>query len=223
MSIKEKIFSSKPKQISQAALQILSKVFGELSNVKLIVVSDMKLPINIAENFKTSGLGYYKVFDKSLEKIFDEKNKDLGKKQSFMNLLKEFDMIMVGYKNQLKLIDKEFVKKILKERKQKPIFFVDCGIPGNIDVNIGNIPNCFLFDLNDLEQLYSSWIQNNINDEHTDRELYDIELKSLMDSFFGKLNFTLEQKMIYEKRVNFLIQTKGREMKANLKKFLKIF
>ena len=70
---------------------------------------------------------------------------------------------------------------------------------------------------------FLSFIQNNINDEHTDRELYDIELKSLMDSFFDKLDFTLEQKMIYEKRVNFLIQTKGREIKANLKKFLKIF
>ena len=33
MNVKNNIFSSKPKQISQAALQILLKVFGELNKV----------------------------------------------------------------------------------------------------------------------------------------------------------------------------------------------
>ena len=114
---------------------------------------------------------------------------------------------MIGYKNQLKLIDKHLVKKILYMRKQKPLFFIDCGIPGNININVGKIPNCFLFDLNDLEQLYSSWIQNNSIYEDTNRELYDIELKSLIDSF-DKLNLNLEQKLIFEKRINSLIQEK---------------
>ena len=36
---------------------------------------------------------------------------------------------MIGYKTQSKIIDKILVK-ILNKRKQKPILFVDCGIPG---------------------------------------------------------------------------------------------
>ncbi len=223
MKVKNNIFSSKPKQISQATLQILLKVFGELSNVRLVVASDMELPINIAKNFETSGLGYYKVFDESFQNLFEKKSKDLNIRDNFINLLKNYDMIMIGYKNQLKIIDKDFVKKILSKRKQKPIFFVDCGIPGNININVSKIPNCFLFDLNDLEQLYSSWIQNNAINEDTNKELYDIELKSLMDSFFNKLDLNLEQKLIFEKRINFLIQKRGDEIKFSLIKFLKNF
>ena len=56
MSLKNNLFSSKPKQIAQAAIQILLKVYGDLSSVNFLVISDMKLPIDIAQNFENIGL-----------------------------------------------------------------------------------------------------------------------------------------------------------------------
>ena len=74
-----------------------------------------------------------------------------------------------------------------------------------------------------MEQLYSSWIQNNITNEDSNKELFDIELKTSLDLFFRKLKFNLEQKMIFENKVNSLVKTKGKEIKFILKKFLKSF
>ena len=187
MSLKNNLFSSKPKQIAQAAIQILLKVYGDLNSVNFLVISDMKLPIDIAQNFENIGLNKYLIFQDPLEKIFNQKNENKNIDENLINKLKIFDLIMIGYKTQTKIIDKILVKKILNKRKQKPILFVDCGIPGNIKTDIGQIPNCFLFDLNDLEQLYSSWIQNNITNEDSNNELFDIELKTSLDSFFRKL------------------------------------
>ena len=223
MSLKNNLFSSKPKQIAQAAIQILLKVYGNLNSVNFLVISDMKLTIDIAQNFENIGLNKYLIFQDPLEKIFNQKKEDNNIDENLINKLKTFDLIMIGYKTQLKIIDKVLVKKILNKRKQKPILFVDCGIPGNIKTDIGQIPNCFLFDLNDLEQLYSSWIQNNIINEDSNNELFDIELKTSLDSFFRKLKFNLEQKMIFENKVNSLVKTKGKEIKFILKKFLKSF
>ena len=223
MSLKNNIFSSKPKQIAQAAIQILLKVYGDLNSVNFLVLSDMELPIDIAQNFENIGLNKYEVFQESLDRLFDQKKEDINKDENFINKLKLFDLIMIGYKRHSKIIDKTLVKKILNKRKQKPILFVDCGIPGNIKTDIGQVPNCFLFDLNDLEQLYSSWIQNNITNEDSHNELFDIELKISLDSFFKKLKFSLEQKMIFEKKVNLLVKAKGKEIKFILKKFLKAF
>ena len=223
MSLKNNIFSSKPKQIAQAAIQILIKVYGELNSLNFLVMSDMKLPIDIAQNFENIGLKKYQVFQESLDKIFDKNKENINTDENFINKLKIFDLIMIGYKKHSKIIDKTLVKKILNKRKQKPILFVDCGIPGNIKTDIGQIPNCFLFDLNDLEQLYSSWIQNSFTNEDGNNELFDIELKISLDSFFRKLKFNLEQKMIFEKKVNLLIKAKGKEIKFILKKFLRAF
>ena len=223
MSLKNNIFSSKPKQIAQAAIQILLRVYGDLNSVNFLVISDMKLPIDIAQNFENIGLNKYLILQDPLEKIFNQKKENNDIDENLINKLKIFDLIMIGYKTQSKIIDKILVKKILNRRKQKPILFVDCGIPGNIKTDIGQIPNCFLFDLNDLEQLYSSWIQNNIINEDSNNELFDIELKTSLDSFFRKLNLNLEQKMIFENKVNSLVKAKDKEIKFILKKFLKSF
>ena len=223
MSLKNNLFSSKPKQIAQAAIQILLKVYGDLNSVNFLVISDMKLPIDIAQNFENIGLNKSLICQDPLEKIFNQKKENINIDDNLINKLKTFDLIMIGYKTQSKIIDKILVKKILNKRKQKPILFVDCGIPGNIKTDIGQIPNCFLFDLNDLEQLYSSWIQNNITNEDSNNELFDIELKTSLDSFFRKLKFNLEQKMIFENKVNSLIKKKDKEIKFILKKFLKSF
>ena len=223
MSLKNNIFSSKPKQIAQAAIQIILRVYGDLNSVNFLVISDMKLPIDIAQNFENIGLNKYLICQDPLEKIFNQKKENIYIDDNLINKLKTFDLIMIGYKTQSKIIDKILVKKILNKRKQKPVLFVDCGIPGNIKTDIGQIPNCFLFDLNDLEQLYSSWIQNNIINEDSNNELFDIELKTSLDSFFRKLKFNLEQKMIFENKVNSLIKAKGKEFKFILKKFLKSF
>ena len=223
MSLKNNIFSSKPKQIAQAAIQILLRVYGDLNSVNFLVISDMKLPIDIAQNFENIGLNKYLIFQDPLEKIFNQKKENKNIDENLINKLKIFDLIMIGYKTQSKIIDKILVKKILNKRKQKPILFVDCGIPGNIKTDIGQIPNCFLFDLNDLEQLYSSWIQNSIENEGSNNELFDIELKISLDSFFRKLKFNLEQKMIFEKKLNALVKARGKEIKFILKKFLKAF
>ena len=223
MSLKNNLFSSKPKQIAQAAIKIILKVYGDLNSVNFIVISDMKLPIDIAQNFENIGLNKYLIFQDPLEKIFYQNKENNNINEDLINKLKTFDLIMIGYKTQSKIIDKILVKKILNKRKQKPILFVDCGIPGNIKTDVNQIPNCFLFDLNDLEQLYSSWIQNNITNEDSNKELFDIELKSSLDLFFKKLKFNLEQKMIFENKVNALVKAKGKEIKFILKKFLKSF
>ena len=223
MSLNNNLFSSKPKQIAQATIQILLKVYGNLKSVNFLVISDMKLPIDIAQNFENIGLNKYLIFQDPLEVLFNPEKENINLDENLINNLKTYDLIMIGYKTQSKIIDKILVKKILNRRKQKPILFVDCGIPGNIKTDVGQIPNCFLFDLNDLEQLYSSWIQNNITNEDGNKELFEIELKTLLDSFFRKFKFNLEQRMIFENKVNSLVKEKGTEIKFLLKKFLKLF
>ncbi len=221
MSLKDNTFSSKPKQIAQAAKQVLVKVFGNLNKISLIVISDMSLPLNIAENFKNSGLKSYQVLNDPLENFFDTVEINKISSLKLLNLLKNYEIIIIGYKSESKLINKNLVKEILNIRKQKPIFFLDCGIPGNISMDVGVIDNCFLFDLNDLEQLYSSWVENISIDEDTNNELYDFELRSLVDSFFKELDLNLNQKMIFEKKINSLLKSKGNENKMNLMRLLK--
>ena len=50
---------------------------------------------------------------------------------------------------------KRYYSNISKKKETKANFFIDVGLPGNIDPEISKISNCYLFDLNDLEQFFT--------------------------------------------------------------------
>ena len=101
---------------------------------------------------------------------------------------------MIGFDDGLKVISKEIVKVFLKERKQKPIFFVDVGLPGNVDPEISKISNCYLFDLNDLEQFFTVFFGENSLGKFNNFEQFYLEEKEIFSSFFKKLKFNESQK-----------------------------
>ena len=96
-----------------------------------------------------------------------------------------FDVILIGFNDGLKVISKDITQVFLKKRKQKPIFFIDVGLPGNIDTEISKISNCYLFDLNDLEQFFTLFFNEN------NKKLFNEGKKSFIEddkvfSFFLK-------------------------------------
>ena len=104
---------------------------------------------------------------------------------------------MIGFDDGLKVISKEIAKVFLKERKQKPIFFVDVGLPGNVDPEISKISNCYLFDLNDLEQFFTVFFGENSLGKLNNFEQFYLEEKEIFSSFFKKLKFNENQKKIF--------------------------
>ena len=83
----------------------------------------MKLPIDIAQNFETIGLNKYLILQDPLEKVFNQNKENNNIDEDLINKLKTFDLIMIGYKTQTKIIDKILVKKYLI-RESKNLFFL---------------------------------------------------------------------------------------------------
>ena len=171
----KQIFSSKPAQITHAAIKLSNQIFGDDKNIEIAAVGDKDLVYSIADNFKNFGYEKCKLFKNSNSFYIDtEKNKVVDKN----NVLKDFfcfDVILIGFNDGLKVISKEMTVKYLERRKQKPIFFVDIGLPGNIDPEISKISNCYLFDLNDLEQFFTLFFSENNKKMFSDYENFSTE------------------------------------------------
>ena len=211
---KEATFSSKPKQISEAANIILKQVFGELNMVKLVVLGDIEISFNIGENFKR----------KNLKKVVLEKKKTnrKDKENELKKYFTEFDFIVIGYKNESMIIKSQFIKECIKKRKHKPIFLIDCAIPGNVDQDVSKINNCFVFDLNDLEQFYSRW---DLDSKHNlDSIPIDHEVDLQLSSFYKEMRLSLSQKTTFERFLKkSLSDNTGLKFKDHLKDFFKTF
>ena len=95
----------------------------------------------------------------------------------------------------------------MKQRKQKPLFLIDTNIPGNIDSDISKIDNCFLYDLNDLEQFSNDSIKNSeiIKAPETIDEIED-SLDKLIPSISQTLNLDSRQIYLFEEKINYFFK-----------------
>ncbi|MCG2813681.1 MAG: hypothetical protein L6245_03280, partial [Thermodesulfovibrionales bacterium] len=54
---------------------------------------------------------------------------------------------------------KEQMQRVMKERRHKPVFIIDISVPRNIDPEINNIDNVYLYDVDDLQGVVDSNVQ----------------------------------------------------------------
>jgi glutamyl-tRNA reductase len=110
---------------------------------------------------------------------------------------------------------------VLKLRKQKPLIIIDCGIPGNIDTKARSITNCFLFDLNDLEQIYSQDLKYIIDSRNQIDSNNGLDI--ILQDFYNSLDFNSFQKATFEKRIRKFLNTDDLKIYDTIKAFLRIF
>src|SRR5215510_8659874 len=74
-------------------------------------------------------------------------------------------------------------KALVRRRRNRPTCFIDISVPRNIDPAVSNIPNVFLFDIDDLESVISS----NIREREREAERAELIVQSEVMQFQQKL------------------------------------
>ena len=95
-------FSSKPRQITIAATNVSTQVFGEWSNIKVLTVNNTKIAETIFNDFKKlNPLKVTKISDSHdifFEKLISDKT------EKTLRSIKEFDIIIIGCNERNKII-----------------------------------------------------------------------------------------------------------------------
>ena len=219
MNSKQNYFSSKPKQITQAAINVSGRVFGNLENVSIFTINNSDIAQAIFNNFEKKKIKKSSQIKKSDKQFFHAINKNNS--LQIIREIKDYDILIFGFSGNFRILDKNIISSLLKIRKQKPLIIIDCGIPGNVDTKARTINNCFLFDLNDLEQIYSQDLdyfianQNQI-DNHNDLDI-------VLQDFYNFLDFNSFQKEIFGKKIRKFLDTNEFKLYDTIKTFLRTF
>lgn len=218
-------FSSKPKQISESVKIIAEKIFGDLTQQRLVMIGKNEVSRIIFDELQSNQVNEditISIDDKSLENNKDYK---VSKMNEIEVCLKKCDVIINGCTSDKLLIQKLDILDALKDRKQKPILLIDTNIPGNIDSDIAKIDNCFLYDLNDLEQFFNDLnFGNNTLEPDLEIDDYNDQLDFLMPEVSKKINFHTSQSYLFEEKIRFFLKTNPNiSEKAGILNFLKFF
>lgn len=69
------------------------------------------------------------------------------------DLLVEADVVLSCIGGDRPLLDGDRVARALRSRDTRPIFFIDIGVPRNVDPEVDRLENVYLYDLDDLQDI----------------------------------------------------------------------
>ena len=117
-----------------------------------------------------------------------------------MEILRSTDILIMCIDQKENLISKKEIVKALTDRKQKPLLLINASIPGNINMDVNNVDNCFLFDLNDLEQFFSDSSKEIKSNNDSDEQIQD-QIEYFISKFSQNYNLDFDQKYILESKI----------------------
>ena len=140
--------------VSYAAVELAKKIFGSLKNKHVAILGAGKMGELAIQNLYGSGASKVTVINRTFEKAQNLASKFDGDAKPMSELqcaLLEADILITSTGATNCVIDYDLMKSVGTMRKGDPIFLVDIAVPRDIEPSVGDLPNVFLYDIDDLQ------------------------------------------------------------------------
>ncbi len=148
--------ASQAVSISYAAVELAKKIFGDLNGKSALLVGAGEMAELAAQHLKTNGIDELIVANRTLERAIELAKSLDGKAVSLKELedvLVDVDIVISSTGAPGLVIKKEQVKRIMRPRRHRLLFFIDIAVPRDIDPGINDIDNVYLFDIDELKEV----------------------------------------------------------------------
>ncbi len=168
--------------ISFAAVELAKKIFGDLSIKSFMLIGAGEMAELATRHLMNSGVREVFVTNRTYERA-EELAREFGgrpiKFDNFMDELLHVDIIICSTGAPDYILVKEDIHRIMKQRKQKPMFIIDISVPRNIDPAINDLDNVYLYDIDDLQGV----IEVNIQERNKEAQKAEAIVNSGVESF----------------------------------------
>lgn len=150
-----------PVSVSYAAVGLIKKVFDELSKKSVLLVGAGEMAELALRHLIGTGINKVFVTNRTYERAKELAKDFNGLAFPFDNLkelLTKVDIVICSTGAPNYVINLPMIKEIMPLRKYRPIFFIDISVPRNIDPDINNLDNVYLYNIDDLQDV----VDNNL-------------------------------------------------------------
>ncbi|KFM99062.1 glutamyl-tRNA reductase [Bacillus clarus] len=140
--------------VSYAAVELGKKIFGDLTDCRVLILGAGKMGELALQNLYGSGARKVTVMNRTLTKAETMAEKYMGHAKPLSELqcaLLEADILISSTGASEYVITKEMMTKVEKMRCGRPLFMVDIAVPRDIDPAIDELEGSFLYDIDDLQ------------------------------------------------------------------------
>ncbi|MEC4675961.1 MAG: glutamyl-tRNA reductase [Nitrospirota bacterium] len=167
--------------ISFAAVELAKKIFTDLTEKSFMLLGAGEMAELAAKHIITSGVRDIVVANRTYERaceLAEEFNGRPVKFDDFIHEMAHCDILICSTGAENYVLMKSRMQKVMKERKNRPVFIIDISVPRNIDPGINELNNVYLYDVDDLQGVIETNILERQKEAAKAEEIVEDEIET---------------------------------------------
>ena len=168
--------------ISFAAVELARKIFGDLTGKSVMLAGAGEMAELAAKHLVNNGVKTVMVANRTFERAVELAKDFDGVPVHYESLVSEMvnaDILIASTGAPHYILTGQDMAKVIKARKNRPVFLIDIAVPRNLDPEINKIDNVYLYDIDDLQNV----VESNIKDRQKEAELASEIIEEEIETF----------------------------------------
>ncbi len=149
----ETAIGENPVSVAYAAVSLAQQIFSNLKQDTALLIGAGETIELVARHLAEQGIKHIIVANRTLDRAQRLANEFSGEAILLADIpeqLHRADIVISSTASQLPLLGKGAVESALKKRKHKPMFMLDIAVPRDIEEQVGELDDVYLYTVDDL-------------------------------------------------------------------------
>lgn len=159
----ETAIGENPVSVAYAAVSLGQQIFADISREHALLIGAGETVELVARHLKEKNIGSITVANRTLsraQELAEQFDADAILLSDIPEHLHRADMVISSTASQLPILGKGAVESALKVRKHRPMFMVDIAVPRDIEAEVGDLDDVYLYTVDDLKEVIDENIRS---------------------------------------------------------------
>jgi glutamyl-tRNA reductase len=152
----ETAIGKNPVSVAYASVNLAAQIFTNLKDAHALLIGAGETIDLVAKHLRDQQIGKITVANRTLsraQELAEVYSADAILLADIPDFLPHADIVISSTASQLPILGKGAVESALKKRKFKPFFMVDIAVPRDIEAEVEELPDVYLYTVDDLEEV----------------------------------------------------------------------
>jgi len=172
-----------PVSVASATVQLAKRIFRDLAEQTVLLIGAGDMIELCARHLREHRIGRLIVANRTLERarlIADAVGGEAISLAEMPARLAEADIVISSTASQLPILGKGAVESALRQRKRRPVFLVDLAVPRDIEAEVAELSDVYLYTIDDLKDVVDENMQSRVAAAREAERIIDMRVVDFM-------------------------------------------
>jgi glutamyl-tRNA reductase len=177
----ETAIGKNPVSVAYASVVLAEQIFSDLKNARALLIGAGETIELVAKHLRDKQIGNITVANRTLERA-QELAENFSAEAILLSDIPDYlhnaDIVISSTASQLPILGKGAVETALKKRMHRPIFMVDVAVPRDIEPQVEELDDIYLYTVDDLEEVIQDNLRARQNAADLAQDIVDEEMQN---------------------------------------------